>query len=222
MGVLVMVVKMDSVTIERPYGGQLAEQRKQVRRIALLEAGLEVLGTRGAQATSVRSVCRQAGLSSRYFYESFANLDDLLIAVFDHIMESGINQAINDIPPHNGDLRTTIAAIVNAFAATLEDPRSMRILLVEAWGNEALMRRRSQTLHAGASMLAAVVTTDAAPAPDDRRAEVAAFTIMGGLLENALAWADGALDMPFGHVIHHFTDIAAATMEQALRPPPAS
>jgi hypothetical protein len=44
-----------------------------------------------------------------------------------------------------GDIRTVIAALANAFAATLGDERATRVALIEAWGSEALMRRRVAT-----------------------------------------------------------------------------
>lgn len=209
-------VKMDNVTIERPYAGQLSHERKSARRAALVEAGFELLGTKGVQATTVRAVVREAGLNTRYFYESFANIDELLVAVFDRVMEGGIRAAIAQLPATDGDLRGTIAAIGHAFVSTLDDPRAMRIALVEAWGSEALMRQRVATLHSGAAMLATVVKAGNADAPTDGTVELAAFSIMGGLLESMLAWVDGALDMPRDRLIERFTDLSVATMERAL------
>ncbi|MEV6770146.1 TetR family transcriptional regulator [Nocardia sp. NPDC051030] len=208
------------MTIERPYAGKLADERKQTRRAALLAAGLELLGTEGVQATSVRAVCRQSGLSSRYFYESFTDLDELLVAVFDDVMEGGFVRALEQIPNLDGDLRAIIAAVCSAFGETLQDPRAIRILLVEAWGSEALQRRRVETLHAGAAALAAVVRQDADPAPADGVVEIAAFAIMGGLLETTLAWVDGALPLPLERVFEQFIDLSVATMRQALAPAP--
>src|SRR5918999_5057985 len=51
----------------RVYAGMAAEERRARRRARLLEAGLELLGTKGAQATSVTAVCRLARLTPRYF-----------------------------------------------------------------------------------------------------------------------------------------------------------
>ncbi len=208
---------MGSVTTERPYGGQLAHERKQARRAALIEAGLELLGTQGVNATTVRAVFREAGLSQRYFYESFANIDELLVAVFDHVMTSTITQAIAMLPQADGNVRMVIAALVNAFSATLDDERATRVALVEAWGSEALMRRRVDMLHFGAISLAAAVKSGADHPPDDGSVELAAFTIVGGLLESMLAWVDGALNVSRDMLFMRFIDIAVATMDQALQ-----
>lgn len=206
---------MNAVTIERPYAGQLAHERKAARRAALIEAGFDLLGTEGAHAMTVRAVFQKAGLSQRYFYESFANIDELQVAVFDHVMEQFLARAFTDLPT-DGDVRKTIAAFVAAFARTLDDARSMRVALVEAWGSEALMRRRVETLHSGAAVLAAAVKGGADDAPTDGSVELAAFTIVGGLLESMLAWVDGALDTPKETLFAQFIDISVATMNATL------
>lgn len=72
-------------TMRRSYGGLSAEQRQAVRRARLLDAGLELLGTAGWTATTMTAVCREAGLTERYFYESFADRDALAEAVFDRL-----------------------------------------------------------------------------------------------------------------------------------------
>jgi AcrR family transcriptional regulator len=156
-------------------------------------------------------------LSQRYFYESFANIDELLVAVFDHVMESTITCAMAELPQAGGDIRMMIAALANAFAATLGDERATRVALIEAWGSEALMRRRVATLHAGAISLADAVKKAARHAPNDGSVELAAFAIVGGLLESMLAWVDGEFDMARDTLFERFIDISVATMEQALR-----
>jgi hypothetical protein len=141
------------------------------------------------------------------------------VEVFDHVLEGGISDALAQLPQADGDLRKTISAVGHAFVGMLDDPRATRVALIEAWGNEALMRRRVATLHAGAAMLAAAVREGKRGTPDNRTVELAAFTIMGGLLESMLAWVDGALDMPRDQLIESFTDLAVATMERALNAP---
>src|SRR5947209_20090513 len=66
----------------RPYGGVSADDRRAERRRRLLDAGLELFGTKGIAATTIADVCEQAGLTKRYFYESFATIDELAGAVF--------------------------------------------------------------------------------------------------------------------------------------------
>jgi hypothetical protein len=82
------------------------------------------------------------------------------------------------------------------------------------------MRRRIATLHAGASSLAQAVQAvqaSNAHSPADGSIELAAFTVMGGLLESMLAWVDGALHMPRAQLLEQIIDISVAAMEYALR-----
>ncbi|MFF3288708.1 TetR family transcriptional regulator [Streptomyces sp. NPDC003023] len=71
----------------RRYGGRGAAERQQERRSRLVDAGLEVFGTVGYAAASVRQLCREAGLTERYFYESFQGREELLRAVYDRLIE---------------------------------------------------------------------------------------------------------------------------------------
>ena len=64
----------------RTYGGESADDRLTRRRRQLLDAGLELFGTAGYRATTVRQLCREAKVSDRYFYEQFDSTEDLLLA----------------------------------------------------------------------------------------------------------------------------------------------
>src|SRR5262245_10972131 len=59
----------------RPYRGIEAAKRLSARRNQLLAAGLDLLGSEEHDIAelTVRGVCRRAGLSARYFYESFTD-----------------------------------------------------------------------------------------------------------------------------------------------------
>src|SRR3954447_8802688 len=71
----------------RSYGGVSADDRVAARRAKLLDAGLELFGTRGYRATGVKDICRAAGVTARYFYESFTNTAELFLAVFDRLTD---------------------------------------------------------------------------------------------------------------------------------------
>src|SRR3954469_9251227 len=68
----------------RPYRGIEAAERLNERRRRLVEAGLDLLGADNSETElTVRAVCKKAGLTARYFYESFADKDQFVVAVFD-------------------------------------------------------------------------------------------------------------------------------------------
>ena len=68
------------------YRGVPAERRRAERRERLMEATLEVWAD-AERRTTMTAVCAEAGLSERYFYESFTDLDQALRAVLDATAE---------------------------------------------------------------------------------------------------------------------------------------
>lgn len=62
----------------RRYRGQSPGTRQAQRRQQLLEAALAVIANRGFSSMTIKRVCEAAGLTERYFYESFRNREDLL------------------------------------------------------------------------------------------------------------------------------------------------
>ena len=59
------------------------EQRTAERRERFLEAGLNIFGNEGFHAATVRKICKEAGLTDRYFYESYSSMEALLIEVYE-------------------------------------------------------------------------------------------------------------------------------------------
>ena len=55
-------------TAERIWGGSTLTERREQRRVALMDAALDLIGEGGGAAVTVRSVCRRASLTDRYFY----------------------------------------------------------------------------------------------------------------------------------------------------------
>jgi AcrR family transcriptional regulator len=83
--------------VARPYRGIAANERVAARRAALIQAGLDVFQTEGWTALSARRVCEAAGLTRRYFYESFRDLDELVTAIYVSIT-TDISTAIRAAP----------------------------------------------------------------------------------------------------------------------------
>lgn len=117
----------------RTYGGVSAEQRTADRRERLLEAGLETFGTVGFAGTGVKDVCRAAGLTDRYFYESFKDGRALFLAVFDAVTDALFAEVAGAVlavaPVAEDQLRAAIGTFLGALA---EDPRRARVVFSEA------------------------------------------------------------------------------------------
>lgn len=97
----------------RPMKGLPMQDRVAQRRALLLVAALEAFGTRGYHAVTVREICAGAGLTERYFYESFKSLEALFSALYLQL---------------NGQLKqATLAALIAANAGSSASDSSSRI-----------------------------------------------------------------------------------------------
>jgi AcrR family transcriptional regulator len=189
-----------------------ADERRAGRREQLLDAGLEILGTDGWQATTVRGVCQQAKLNPRYFYESFEDLDALLLAVFDRIAAEALEAVLGALEDAPADALGRSRAVIAAFVELMtEDPRKGRVAFIEALGSEALVRRRLDVLQQFAELTAQrgrdFLGQDAI---DRRSAELTAQLLMGGLTEVLIAWLEGRLDVSRQRLVEHCAAVFAA------------
>ena len=200
------------------YAGAPAEERIAERRERLLEAALDLLGTDGWRGTTVRGVCEKAGLNPRYFYESFDDLDDLVIAVFERLvgeMTARILEAF-DAAPDDAREKThaTIAACVHHLT---EDPRRARVLFMEGLGNETLARRRLDAMHAMGQLVATYARGFYGLSDDtDPIGELGAAVLVGGVTESIIAWLDGRLKIDRERLIDDLTELWLITGEGAV------
>lgn len=206
----------------RAYGGVGGDARRAERRRRLFEAGYDLIAEGGTGAVTVIGVCRRAGLTSRYFYEHFANRDELLNAIFD------------------AEAATVIALITQAAVAAPDDPRvrgeaAVRALLdaLEADPRRAALSHRSATdsilLRSRAQISgllsqalvehAGLVWAGAGTHPD--RVPLAATLTVGGVVEMVVDWVAGESPLTREEVIGLCSRFMVATGEIVLEAPSA-
>lgn len=201
------------------YRGASASERAAARRERLMETALELLGTEGWSGTTVRSVCAHAKLNPRYFYESFTDLDALVVAVFDRVSAEttrALLAAAKAVP--RGDADAAARAAIGTFIRHVtDDPRVARVLFAEALGNEALARRRLDAMHAMWQILARFGRGFYGRDQDtDPIGDVAAALLVGGMTELLLAWLDGRLALTREQLIEDVSALFVITGEGAL------
>ncbi|MEI9930136.1 MAG: TetR family transcriptional regulator [Rhizomicrobium sp.] len=67
---------------KRRYSGRSFEDRRNDRREQLVRATLVVAGRAGLEGTSVAAICAEAGLTPRYFYESYSSRDQVFMETY--------------------------------------------------------------------------------------------------------------------------------------------
>lgn len=120
-------------TQRRNFRGLSLEQRQLDRRQRLIAAGLQVYGTEGFFAVTVRDVCIEAKLTERYFYESFKNSEQLFKAIYLQLIELLQQNIMTAMMGAASEPKRMIEAGLTAFLTALkDDPRMARILFVDA------------------------------------------------------------------------------------------
>lgn len=179
---------------DRLWLGQTPAVREADRRQRLVEAGLELVGTQGVAALTMRAACRQASVGPRYFYEVFDTREDLLGAVYDEAVDrirEPILAAVILASESSGVSAAMIAAFDTAIAVVEGDQRIGRILFRESAADDTL-RPRSQ-----AAMPEFVLTVLTEVLPERvaaLRASTGGWTLLGfsaAIFALFLAWSEG-------------------------------
>jgi AcrR family transcriptional regulator len=189
---------MTTSPLIRPYRGTPAEDRVARRRAALLDAALTVFEAEGWSGVSARRVCERAGLTRRYFYESFEDVDALMSALFDEI---------------TGEVRAAVRAVVTAVDAPLEDlarqavssgldvllsvPAKGRFVAGAQSAGGPVAVRRARSLDDLASIVEKGFDAQGAEAISvgSRQARVAAIAAVGAALRIIDSWLSGEIEV---------------------------
>ncbi len=177
------------------YRGMSVEERVAERRARLLEATLTVWSDPEAR-TTMTAICVTAGLSERYFYESFDSLDDVRVAVLDEIVIELEEARLLAAAEAGADPGTRVRAQLGAFVGILvKDLRKARVALIEAVAVPVLRTRRTQLLRRFAQVAAEEASIMRGhPEGDPTKEMVAGLMFVGGVVELLTAWLDGTLD----------------------------
>ncbi|MCF6389315.1 TetR/AcrR family transcriptional regulator [Mycobacterium sp. MBM] len=181
------------MTTPTRWAGVPLDDRRAERRGLLVDAAYALFGDGGEAALTVRSICRSCGLNTRYFYESFADTDELLGAVFDKVaaelaveVDAGI-AAVGESPAAR--TRAGMAAVLGFSSA---DPRRGRVLFTDARANPVLIARRAALQDA---LLTAVLAEGSRlhPGSDPVATRIGAALFTGAMAELAQQWLSGTL-----------------------------
>ncbi len=104
------------------WSGVPLQDRHALRRDDLLAAGVQLLGSENGPALTVRAVCRQAGLTERYFYESFTDREHFVRAVYDDVCTRAMSTL--------ACAKTPREAVEQFVALMVDDPVRGRVLLL--------------------------------------------------------------------------------------------
>ena len=186
-----------------------------------MDAGLELFGTKGYANTSIRAVCREASINSRYFYESFSDREDLLFAVYQRIVMD-IVTSTTEATASVGTIEAQARAGLRAgWTILTEDRRKARVIALEVVGvSDRLERLRRDTRHALADLTARNAVAIGGGELTLRLDPVlTARSLIGAVVDILVDWINGDLDATADEIVEHFTRLFIAVAYAAREPP---
>ncbi len=195
------------------YGGRTHEQRRADRRARLLEATLDVWGSEQGGPVTMTRVCAAAGLSERYFYEQFANLEAALMAVLEGVAADIERESLAAFEAALGEPHERVRAGLDAFVRVLtDDPRKGRVAMVESVGVPALRSRRDELLRGFVDLTAREARALHGPtAWAEAEGRLAATMFIGGVAQLVTGWLDGTLQTTPADVVDAAVHLFEAT-----------
>lgn len=196
----------ETVGLQGRWVGLSRDDRRAGRRKLLVDAAFAVIGHNSDTDLSVRSVCGEAGLHHRYFYESFADTDELMGAVYDRVyrqLRRTLTAATSDLLDDRARLRAGIRAVLDFSSA---DWRNGYVLFKAGPANPVLVARRAAAQQELREYILAV-RRQSDPRSDRVAAEVAAAIYAGATTQLNEQWLAGSLGDDLDVVIEHAVDL---------------
>ncbi|MET4166387.1 MULTISPECIES: TetR/AcrR family transcriptional regulator [Gordonia] len=200
------------MTPEKLWRGQTLADRSSDRREQMLAVAEQLLGSGGASAVTMRAVVREANLSPRYFYESFASREDLVTDVYDRVTD----QLLTEIAalPRVADRRENVRAVLEVCREFFEaDPGRARILLREPLADDVLRARRAATVPGFVASVLEMTTGAHASSPE--RLAVVSSALAGALVALYLDYIDGRLSLTPAQLADAAVDLVSAVTRLA-------
>ena len=192
---------MDSSgSVERRWGAKTAEERKNERRTAFMRAAVATYGAVGFRNSTVKSVCTAAGLTERYFYESFDSSEQLLQACFRAVTKDIMAMMLAAASGAEGDAVDRVrAGLLVYYKEIRKNPEAARVFLLEMTGVSAATDAAvSSSLDAFGELLVDAVQAGRT----DRRppSPLLLRGVVGGGLHIAQAWMASGYATPVEEV----------------------
>ena len=169
----------------RVYGGRSESQRRADRRGRLLDAGLELFGTEGWNATTIEKLCTRAGVATRSFYEEFSSREALLLAVFEDVLTGVVDEVTPHVvgqPTVEDQVRAGLRGYVHHLTA---DPRRARVVHHEVRVAGALETERHAMTVRFADLIARTARLGSSP-----RGRILGVALAGAVSEALVDWVE--------------------------------
>ena len=177
------------------WSGVPLRDRQVRRRDELILAGVTLLGGAGGPALTVRAVCREAGLTERYFYESFSDRDEFVRAVYDDVCSRAMSALMSASTPRE--------AVEQFVELMVDDPVRGRVLLLAPEVEPVLVRSGAEWMPTFIGLLQRKLTTIGDPTVQN----MVATGLVGALTALFTAYLDGRLTASREQFVDYCVDL---------------
>lgn len=177
------------------WSGVPLQDRQALRRGELIAAGIALLGGAAGPALTVRAVCREAGLTERYFYESFTDRDEFVRAVYDEVCGTAMATLLSAETPRD--------AVERFVALMVDDPSRGRVLLLAPEREPVLVKSGAEWMPNFIALLQHKLSEIADPALQ----AMVATGLVGALTALFTAYLDGRLTVTRAQFIDYCIDM---------------
>jgi len=186
------------ISEKRRYGGASFEDRQADRRERLIAAAIEVFGRWGREGATVAAICAEAGLTARYFYESFPNREALFLEAYRAVQAELLTEMAKASGPD-----PVRSALTGFYAGLAAHPGLAKVFLLDSHGREPDMQAAGEPtakkLH---EMFAPGVTSPLALAG-----------MRGAVIQIARTWIAGGFVQPVETVVETALAYARASAQ---------
>jgi len=172
---------------KRRYSGQSFEDRQAERRDKLIHAAVIVAGKVGLDGASVAAICVEAGLTARYFYESFPTREAIFVEAYRAVQ----NELLTRITATPGSGEAAKRALTGFYLAIRERQDLARVFLIDLDDHGGAMRMAS---FEGANKLSKVFGLKATH-------PLMVAGIIGALVDIAKRWIESDFAEPVEKVV---------------------
>lgn len=148
----------------RSYRGVSPEQRDADRKARAVDAAMQLCADRRTADVSVATVCREAQITTRQFYEIFRDRDELFHAAYEHSVDVArrhVTEALTTVPRRVAPRVRAMLERLFFADETSELGRALAVLFVGGAVSADLRRKRVVSIATAARALAAAL-----PAPE--------------------------------------------------------
>jgi AcrR family transcriptional regulator len=170
-----------SARAQSRWSGVPIEDRQALRRDELIACAVSLLGGEHGPTLTVRAVCREAGLTERYFYESFSDRDEFVRAVYNDVCTRAMSALTSATTPRE--------AVEKFVALMVDDPHRGRVLLLAPEVEPVLARSGAEWMPNFINLLQRKLTTISDPAMQN----MVATGLIGALTALFTAYLNGRL-----------------------------